>query len=282
MLTRPLYLLAAALLFTPACSPEPPGDASVPVTPDTGAADLTARSGGAFFALDADSGALAARSDHPFLCGSGIRSSRCPAAVDWSPLGPTVAAAQLDQLARAGRLVVRGSWSRGTLGVREVLVRAGEDLHDDAALAALAALASTPAAPQGLCGDALRNALAAPVDGLLWPSESDYPISVTVGAPGGQGAILLPEIRALAGAPASAPVDARGLAPLGQLGAEYPGIDEAGKNQAARFRALGAVLAANLTGTGSYYVGKIDLRVLVLGRSRCGEIAGVISEVIET
>ena len=282
MTTRSLYLLAAALVFTPACASGDAGADTPTPAPEADSADLSA-STATYFALGAEKGAIVAHSNHPFLCSPGVRASSCAATLDWAPLGPGAAVASLDQLARAGRLVVRGSWSKGTIGVREVLVRAGEDVADDQALTALAALAPVVAsAPPGLCGEALRAALEAPVKGLLWPSESDYPITVSVGAPGGTGAISDKELRGLAGAASDVAIEDRGTRPLDQLGEEYPGIDDVGKAQAARFRDLRAVLAANLSGVSVRYVGSIDRKVLALGRSRCGEVAGVISEVIET
>lgn len=136
-------------------------------------------------------------------------------------------------------------------------------------------------APPSLCGDELRAAIAEAAEGMLWPSESDFPIAPLVTEPGA------PEIdddalRALAGVSAEARVEARGLSSFAWNGRNEEGMEPEERAEAARFRRLRAVLERSTTDLAAYHLGEIEVRVLVVGRTRCGEIAGVSTTAIET
>ena len=72
------------------------------------------------------------------------------------------------------------------------------------------------------------------------------------------------------------------LALLVWLGREDGSQDDGERALAARFRALRALLEAQLDGVQVLAVGQVEVRVLVVGRSRCGELAGVDTVAVET
>lgn len=141
--------------------------------------------------------------------------------------------------------------------------------------------APVPLAPS-LCGDELREALAQASAGLLWPSESDVPIEPFMALFDGEGPLDEAHLLAMLSQPPGTAIESRAMVAFDHHGRNAAGMSPEEHAQAARFRALRAVLESNLTGVASFYLGQIDVRVLVVGRSRCGELAGIETRAIET
>jgi hypothetical protein len=136
--------------------------------------------------------------------------------------------------------------------------------------------AAPDAAPQGLCGADMAQALEAAVEGLFYLSESDYPFGVVVAPDDGAGPIPADVARAL-------DPEAMGAGEVRDFGAlfdRFTNTDDPELNR--RFAALRAVLESNLSDLAVYRFNPIEVRVLILGRTVCGEIAGVTSISVET
>jgi hypothetical protein len=126
-------------------------------------------------------------------------------------------------------------------------------------------------------------ALGAAASGLLFPSESDYPLTpyrwVGVKDTGPSPEAL----REAEGRPADTKVETRSLHELFDplLQVEEGSSDE---DQAvvARYRALVQLLEDNLKHLRAYRVGKIDIDVYILGQHASGEWLGLKTRVIET
>lgn len=116
--------------------------------------------------------------------------------------------------------------------------------------------------------------------GLLFPSESDFPIEpFSYGDQEPTPAALL-EQRGLS---ADTPVE------QAALGDFFAGLIEASedasetdKASAERFRALMNVLETNVDDVRMYRLGKVDIEVVVLGRHASGTWLGVRTNVVET
>jgi hypothetical protein len=127
-----------------------------------------------------------------------------------------------------------------------------------------------------LCGDELRQLLEVAADGLFFPSESDYPFIVVLAADDGAGPIPAEVARGFD------PV-AAGEGEVRDFGALFDRLGAFDDPQiAARYDNLRRALEANLTDLAVYRFNEIEVRVLILGRTACGEIAGVTTVSIET
>lgn len=127
------------------------------------------------------------------------------------------------------------------------------------------------------------SALGAAASGLLFPSESDYPLTpyrwVGVKDTGpSPEALLLSE-----GRPADTKVETRTVHEIFDplLQAEE-GSSEEDQAVAARYRALVQLLEHHLQHLRVYRVGKIDIDVYILGQHASGEWLGLKTRVIET
>jgi hypothetical protein len=131
-----------------------------------------------------------------------------------------------------------------------------------------------------LCGEALVGSLSVASRDLLWPSETDAPLIP----------LLVPEadpadprlLRALLGVEPDATVEVRTLAELDALGVKHSWMTPEERAEAERFRTLAAVLRENLEKPAIYQVGRCDAYLLLVGRTRCGELAGLVTFVVET
>lgn len=131
--------------------------------------------------------------------------------------------------------------------------------------------------PAADCLTPLQTALAPTLKGLLYLSESDYPFEV-VGYPSTATGTPTPaELLAILKLPASTPVEVRNydawFAPL---------VVQDDPPDGAQYTALKTVLSAQLTNLTVIRVGTIQIGVYVLGRTKCGTLAGVKTVAIET
>ncbi|MBM4360583.1 MAG: hypothetical protein FJ096_20950 [Deltaproteobacteria bacterium] len=137
-----------------------------------------------------------------------------------------------------------------------------------------------PGAP--LCGAALDSALASAAKGWLWMSESDYPVVPFAAEAPASSPLTEDDVRALVGADESKPVDERSLAVFEGVGRNEPGMAPEEVELAVRYRRLRHLLESNLTDVRVFYVGEVELDVVIVGRTACGKLAGVRTIAIET
>ncbi len=116
--------------------------------------------------------------------------------------------------------------------------------------------------------------------GLLFMSESDYPLEVFKWG----SAEPTPEfLRGLAGKDSSAPVETLEAAEFFRASASEP--EWKGETELAvarRYKALLRLLESNLSDLKVYRVGSIDMNVYVAGRAPSGNRLGVSTRVVET
>ena len=117
--------------------------------------------------------------------------------------------------------------------------------------------------------------------GLLFMSESDYPLEVVRWR---NVADVTPEyLRALAGEDSSAPVEAVSAEEFFRAAASEPQWKGAAEiDTARRYQELLRLLAGRLADVKAYRVGAINVAVYVVGRSPGGEWLGVSTRVVET
>jgi hypothetical protein len=129
------------------------------------------------------------------------------------------------------------------------------------------------------CTDALGAKITAVTDGLTWPSESDYPIDFVKGGT----EVSDNTARTLGGADATAFTEKRDFeAWFAHVTTVYDTEDPIAVANAERFRTLKKTLTDNLTGLAVYRFGTINIRVVIIGKSSCGEVAGIATNVVET
>lgn len=130
-------------------------------------------------------------------------------------------------------------------------------------------------------GTGTRERLEQAAEGLLFLSETDAPFEY-VELPGITGEMTA-EVVASAVDAAGAPVETRSLDDFlaGHIERADP-ADAVGQANVPRFRALKAVLAETLSGVRVFRVGEVDLRYYVLGRTKEGGVAGLVTRALET
>lgn len=133
-----------------------------------------------------------------------------------------------------------------------------------------------------LCGDTIVESIQKVSSGLLWPSETDAPIRPWLAAlkEGEREEEVLQDVLGL-----DTVVDTEtivGIGALTLLGQDTAGMSAQERIEAARFRALRALLESNLSELRTFRIGQEDARLWVLGRTRCGELAGIETSVTET
>lgn len=128
--------------------------------------------------------------------------------------------------------------------------------------------------------DAL-SALVAAAEGLLMPSESDYPFEPFRWP--GPGPLTPEALLAHLGLPPETPVETRDAAALFErLSAPRDWHGEPERATAARFAALRDAFATNLADVVVYRVGTITISLFILGRDPAGATVGLRTTVIET
>ena len=117
--------------------------------------------------------------------------------------------------------------------------------------------------------------------GLLFMSESDYPLEVVRWRNVSE---VTPEyLRALAGEDSSAPVEAESAEEFFRAAASEPEWKGAAEiSTARRYQKLLRLLDERLEGVKAYRVGTVNAAVYVVGRSPGGDWLGVSTRVVET
>jgi hypothetical protein len=119
-------------------------------------------------------------------------------------------------------------------------------------------------------------------DGLLYPSESDYPFEYVEWETNGKR-LTKKLIRQLAGKEESAPVKSQSLDDFFKNVTEIKDwYEEEEKANVERFRQLQETLQNNLTGIRVFKVGKIEIDAYIIGKTNDGKCAGLSTKVIET
>ena len=130
--------------------------------------------------------------------------------------------------------------------------------------------------------DQLIDELREATRGLLFMSESDYPLEVVRWE--GVAAQPAPDfLRGLTGHADSEPVETQSAAEFFRVAAaeaEWKSEDEL--TTARKFRALVRLLEENLSGLTVFRVGTVNVPVYVVGRSPSGAWLGVSTRVVET
>lgn len=126
-----------------------------------------------------------------------------------------------------------------------------------------------------VCGQELSTRLSAAVDGLIYISESDYPWEVVLAPSAGMGPVTPEELIALLGLGADTPFETR---TLDQFFTPYLLSGDDGT----RYADLRKLLEETLTAPQVVRLGMIQVQVYLVGRSACGEVAGVKTTSIET
>jgi hypothetical protein len=132
-----------------------------------------------------------------------------------------------------------------------------------------------------LCDAELEPVLETQVTGMLYMSESDYPLTyVTYGM---QGAPTIDKLRAATGTAASTKIEQVSFADLfDQLSNPYDPSDPYVVDYAMKYAALRMVLEQNLTDLTVIRVGEISIDVYIVGQTSCGELVGLKTTSIET
>jgi hypothetical protein len=147
--------------------------------------------------------------------------------------------------------------------------------------ASQAFLRVTPADVPRHCGAALQTTLATATERLLYTSETDAPFTwfardVWRAVPTDAA------LRQALGVPADTLVERVTLERALRSGTENYDATLDGEHRAARFRQLSRALQRELTGVTVYRVGTIQIRVFILGVTRCGTVAGLETLAVET
>jgi hypothetical protein len=139
----------------------------------------------------------------------------------------------------------------------------------------------TPASGVSDTADTALAELTAAADGLLVPSESDYPFVPFRWE--GSGPLTPVALLAHLELPPDTPVETRApetfFAPLTRI-AEW--MDEAQRAQAARFAALRDLIVARLRNAAVYRVGRVRITVVIAGQDAADTIVGLRTTLIET
>ncbi len=120
---------------------------------------------------------------------------------------------------------------------------------------------------------ALLQSIEEATAGLLFPSESDFPIEAYRFGDEAPTPEALLHARSL---PAETPVEEISAASL------FEGLVEGDDDAAGRFRALFGLLERELLDLRVYRVGKVEIEAVVLGRHPSGEWLGVTTKLVET
>lgn len=142
-------------------------------------------------------------------------------------------------------------------------------------------LAEVDTCGMDVCGSELQTVLEQAADGMLYMSESDYPLTY-VGWDG-QGAPTAATLATLLGVSADTLVEEQSWSEtMNSLGEAYDPTDPYIVEYARRFRDLRAVMEANLTDLTVIRVGEISIDVYFVGKSACGDLVGLKTTSIET
>ena len=130
---------------------------------------------------------------------------------------------------------------------------------------------------------ALVKLLKPAVDGLLWMSESDYPIHPICFSKSTLWPFTKTQMAKQLSEPSSVPSSVRPIAQLfNWVSAALNDSDPVERARAERFKALRSLLEDNLRSVRAYTFGEIDKDLIVLGETKEKQICGIVTRVVET
>jgi hypothetical protein len=129
----------------------------------------------------------------------------------------------------------------------------------------------------------LKEKLKNAANGLLMPSESDYPFEPFVWSGQAQEALSPEKLLQLTNHPINSPIETVDLDYLFRnVAEEKEWHDEVQKKDVPKFKSLLETLKSNLDDIKVYRIGTISIDVYIVGRTKEGDLAGVATKVIET
>jgi nuclease A inhibitor-like protein/protease stability complex PrcB-like protein len=132
-----------------------------------------------------------------------------------------------------------------------------------------------------VCGADLTSLLTTTTQGMLFPSESDFPLEVV--SFGMQGAPTVAKLRTLTSTPASEVAEQRSFATqFDNLTTAFDPNDPVSVENAHRYQMLRDVLETNLTDLTVIRFSTIHIDVYIAGQSACGELIAIKTVSIET
>ncbi|APR87521.1 hypothetical protein A7982_12870 [Minicystis rosea] len=141
-----------------------------------------------------------------------------------------------------------------------------------------AEVTATTASALTSCSADIESVLVAATDGLTWPSESDSPIDILVEPGRGDREPTAEAVRALFGVSADAPIEERSLEELDDIASPEPGDPTITE----RYQSLHHVLEEELGDVRFFSFGENRVGVYIVGRTRCGDLAGIHASATET
>ncbi len=120
------------------------------------------------------------------------------------------------------------------------------------------------------------------IDGLYFPSESDFPFEVIVWENFADDLLNTEKWLAHVGFPTDSPIENTSIDYLFRnLSVEQAWHDEVQKEQTAQFKALQEFLQANLTDLTVYRVGRIEITIFIIGKFG-NDVVGLKTQAVET
>jgi hypothetical protein len=175
---------------------------------------------------------------------------------------------------------VAGIGDKALAALREAIPAPTPPQQDEPGTGSAPALLSGAAETASAPDDALA-AITAAADGLLVPSESDYPFEPFRAE--GSERLTPASLLAQLGLPPDTPVTTDSLeAFFAQLTRVADWMDEDQRAQAARFAELRDLIAARLRNVVSYRAGRTKIAVVIAGQDAAGATVGLRTTLIET
>jgi hypothetical protein len=129
----------------------------------------------------------------------------------------------------------------------------------------------------------IKQTLTQASEGLLFPSESDYPFEYVEWPDNGKASLTKKVVRKMIAKPDDTPVRTvsldRFFKPVTEV-KDWYGEEE--KAATEKFIALKKIIENNLTNVKVFRVGEIEIDVFITGKSASGQWAGLATKVIET
>lgn len=120
------------------------------------------------------------------------------------------------------------------------------------------------------------------IDGLYFPSESDFPFEVIVWENFADDLFNTEKWLAQNGFPTDSPIENTSIDYLFRnLSVEQEWHDEVQKEQVAQFKTLQEFLQANLTDLTVYRVGRIEITIFIIGKFG-NDVIGLKTQAVET
>jgi len=127
------------------------------------------------------------------------------------------------------------------------------------------------------------KALTPAIEGLLWMSESDYPLGTVCFPKSSLWPFTKAQMQKQIGESPAVPSSVRSVTQLfGWVSNALTGSDRDERARAERFNNLRRILEENLKALRAYSFGEIDQDLLILGETKEGRICGVVTRIVET